>query len=280
MTYKEGKMKNATKTLLASVLALGLFGCSNTSAPETATDEGTEIAADHLARINSAGELVIGLEGNWQPFSFEDDNGNIIGYDAEVGQEIAKRIGVDAKIVPTAWDGLFAGLDAGVFDVVINGCDITPDRQEKYEFSTPYAYDYTVLIVRDDNKDIKSFDDLNGKKTANSTGSTYEQLGVSYGATCSNVETLAETLELVKNGTVDATINASTSFGDFMKTSGGPFVIVDQSDAVEYGIPMVKGDDNATFVEAVNKALDDMRKDGTLKALSEKYFDADLTSPK
>ncbi len=85
----------------------------------------------------------------------------------------------------------------------INGVDITPDRQQKYDFSDPYAYDHTVLIVRDDNTDITSFEDLAGKKTANSIGSTYQEIGEQYGATVSGVDTLVETLQMVQNGQVD-----------------------------------------------------------------------------
>ena len=106
------------------------------------------------------------------------------------------------------------------------------------------------------------------------------ELGEQYGATVSGVETLSETMELVKNGTVDATINAQTSVQDYLKTTGETNLkIVDISeDATSYAIPMIKNDDNKTLVEAVNKALQELREDGTLAQLSQKYFGADLTN--
>jgi cystine transport system substrate-binding protein len=263
-------MKKAMTIVTTAVLALSVAGCSTTAASTN----------DHLAKIKSAGKLNIGLEGDWQPFSYHDSANKLVGYDVEVGQNVAKKLGVEANIVEAAWDGLFAGLSSGTYDVVINGVDVTEEREKTFSFSDPYAYDHTVLVTKSDNTSIQSFEDLKGKKTANSIGSTYMELGEQYGATVSGVETLSETMELVKNGTVDATINAQTSVQDYLKTTGETSLkVVDISeDATSYAIPMVKNDDNKTLVEAVNKALQELRDDGTLAKLSQKYFGADLTN--
>ncbi len=272
-------------TLTAALL---LAGCASSSGSGTTATGSTESSSasdtestsdDHLARIKSTGKITVGLEGDWQPFSYHDDDDNLVGYDVEVAQNIASHLGVEADLVEGPWDGLFAGMDSGRYDIVVNGVDVTPDRQQKYDFSDPYAYDHTVLIVRDDNTDITSFEDLDGKTTANSIGSTYQEIGEQYGATVSGVDTLVETLQMVQNGQVDATLNAATSFGDYMKTNpDAPLKIAATSEeATSYAIPMEKGDDNATLLAAVNDALSAMREDGTLASLSEKYFGADLT---
>ncbi|MCH4035022.1 MAG: transporter substrate-binding domain-containing protein [Lachnospiraceae bacterium] len=272
-------------TLTAALL---LAGCASSSGSGTTATGSTESSSasdtestsdDHLARIKSTGKITVGLEGDWQPFSYHDDDDNLVGYDVEVAQNIALHLGVEADLVEGPWDGLFAGMDSGRYDIVVNGVDVTPDRQQKYDFSDPYAYDHTVLIVRDDNTDITSFEDLDGKTTANSIGSTYQEIGEQYGATVSGVDTLVETLQMVQNGQVDATLNAATSFGDYMKTNpNAPLKIAATSEeATSYAIPMEKGDDNATLLAAVNNALSAMREDGTLASLSEKYFGADLT---
>lgn len=272
-------------TLTAALL---LAGCASSSGSGTTATGSTESSSasdtestsdDHLARIKSTGKITVGLEGDWQPFSYHDDDDNLVGYDVEVAQNIALHMGVEADLVEGPWDGLFAGMDSGRYDIVVNGVDVTPDRQQKYDFSDPYAYDHTVLIVRDDNTDITSFEDLDGKTTANSIGSTYQEIGEQYGATVSGVDTLVETLQMVQNGQVDATLNAATSFGDYMKTNpDAPLKIAATSEeATSYAIPMEKGDDNATLLAAVNDALSAMREDGTLASLSEKYFGADLT---
>ena len=250
----------------AAALALLLAGCGNSS-------------KDHLSRVKDAGKLVIGLEGDWQPFSFHDEQDNLIGFDVEVAQNIAEIIGVKAEIIEAPWDGLFAGEDSGIYDVVVNGVDVTPERQEKYDFTDPYAYDHAVLVTAAGNSDIKSFEDLDGKTTANSIGSTYMEIGESYGAQVKGVDTLAETMSMVLNKQVDATINAATSVQDYLMQTGetGVVVVAQIDEATPYAIPLVKGSDNDTLRAAINDALKQMRDSGKLAELSVKYFGADLT---
>jgi len=267
-------MKKLVSVSVAALMALSLSACGSSAASSAST---AAAADDSLQKVKDAGELRIGLEGDWQPFSYHDENDNLVGYDVEVAQNVARRLGVKADITEGAWDGLLTGLSTGVYDVVVNGVDVTEEREKTFDFSDPYAYDHIDLVVRKDNDTIKTFEDLKGSTTANSTGSTYAQMGEDYGAKVSNVPTLAETMTLVLNGTVQATINADTSVQDYLNTTGETNLkVVDQSDDVtEYAIPMKKGSD--TLRKAINDALQDMRDDGTLKSLSEKYFGVDLT---
>ena len=255
-------------TIAAAAIALLFAGCGQKNT-----------TGNHLERIKSAGKIVVGLEGDWQPFSFHDENDNLVGFDVEVAQNIAEIIGVKAEIIEGPWDGLLAGEDTGVYDIVVNGVDVTPDREEKYDFSDPYAYDRAVLVTAAGNEEIKTFADLNGKTTANSTGSTYMEIGEQYGATVKGVDTLAETITMVKNGQADATINAATSVQDYLMTTGdtGIVVVAQMDEATPYAIPLVKGEDNADLREAINDALKQMRESGKLAELSKKYFGEDLT---
>ena len=266
-------MVNAAHELLISHSGAGSDFLGWTTLPE-------DYDRAEFARIKAAGKLTVGLEGDWQPFSYHDASDALVGYDVEVAKELAKRLGVEIEIAEAPWDGLFAGMSSGRYDLVVNGVDATPDRAETFDFSTPYAYDHTVLIVPAANTDITAFEDLKGRTTANSIGSTYQEIGEQYGAAVKGVDTLVETLTMVINGQVDATINASTSFGDYMKANPtAPLkVAATAGEATQYIIPLVKGEDNATLLAAVNEALAAMRADGTLKALSEKYFSADLTT--
>lgn len=268
---EERKRKDMKKWIQTGLAAMMMFtaACSSSSQSEE----------DHLARIQSAGKLVVGLEGDWQPFSYHDKDDVLMGVDVEVATEIAKRIGVEVEIVEGKWDGLLTGLSTGTYDMVVNGVDITDERKETFDFSDPYMYDSTVLVIKEGTEGITCFEDLDGRTTANSIGSTYMEIGESYGATVQGVDDLTKCMDMVKNGTVDATVNASTSINDYIKTTGETcFTIVDTSDPMPYAIPLKKGEDNATLLEAVNKALEDMRVDGTLKAISEKYFGSDLTN--
>lgn len=234
---------------------------------------------DLLETIQERGTIIVGLEGDWAPWSYVDENDELTGYDVEVAKAIADKLGVEIQIVPGEWDGLFAGMDAGRYDMVVNGVEVTEERADKYDFSTPYAYIRTALIVKGDNDSIKTFEDLKGKKTANSIASTYMNLAESYGATCYGVSTLDETLTMVLQGRVDATLNAIVSFTDYMAQhpDSNLKVVATTEEASNVAIPMRKGDETASLREAVSKAIDELREDGTLSELSTRFFGEDIS---
>ena len=282
-------MKRRTFISLMSVMAaagvLTLAGCSSNSgssaaASGAASSAASTGAADQLAAIQANGKLVVALEGAWQPWSYHDESDTLVGYDVEVSRAIAEKLGVEPEYVESDWDSLFAGLDAGRFDIVCNGVEVTDERAKTYDFTTPYGYIHTALAVRKDNEDIKSFEDLKGKTTANSLASTYMELAESYGATVQGIDTLEETLQLLTAGRIDATLNADVSFYDYLNVHpDADFKIVAQTEESSHvAIPLRKGDASATLLEAINNAIDELRADGTLKELSEKYFGQDISS--
>lgn len=261
------------KRLFAAALAVLMLATAMTVAVSA------EESGDLLSRIQERGTIVVGLEGDWAPWSYVGEDDELTGYDVEVAKAIADKLGVELQIVPGEWDGLFAGMDAGRYDLVINGVEVTEDRAEKYDFADPYAYIRTALIVRGDNDDIHTFEDLKGKKTANSIASTYMNLAESYGATCYGVATLDETLTMVLQGRVDATLNAIVSYTDYMSQhpDSNLKVVATTEDASNVAIPMCKGDDTATLREAVNQAIAELREEGTLSELSIRFFGEDIS---
>ena len=280
-------MKRRTFISMMSVMAaagvLTLSGCSNSSTSTAASSGASSAAgssADQLAAIQASGKLIVALEGAWQPWSYHDESDTLVGYDVEVSRAIAEKLGVEPEYVESDWDSLFAGLDAGRFDMVCNGVEVTDERALTYDFTTPYGYIHTALAVRKDNNEIKTFEDLKGKTTANSLASTYMELAESYGATVQGIDTLEETIQLLAAGRIDATLNADVSFYDYLNVHpDADFKIVAQTeDASHVAIPLRKGDNSATLLEAVNNAIDELRADGTLKELSEKYFGQDISS--
>ncbi len=233
-----------------------------------------------LKQVLDKGTLVAGMEGNWAPWSYHDlDTNEVIGYDADTARAIGEKLGVEVQIVEAPWESLFAGLDDGRYDIVINGVEVTDERSEKYDFSEPYAYIHTALVVRKDNEEIKSFDDLKGKKTVNSIGSTYMELAESYGASAAGVSTLNDTIQNVIDGRADATLNADVSIYDYLnqQPDANIKIVATTEDASHVAIPIRKGDETASFEKAVNAAIEELKTDGTLAELSGKYFGSDVT---
>lgn len=279
-------MKRRTFISMMSVMAaagvLTLSGCSNSSTSTAASSGASSAAgssADQLAAIQASGKLIVALEGAWQPWSYHDESDTLVGYDVEVSRAIAEKLGVEPEYVESDWDSLFAGLDAGRYDMVCNGVEVTEERAKTYAFTTPYGYIHTALAVRKDNTDITSFEELKGKTTANSLASTYMELAESYGATVQGIDTLEETIQLLTAGRIDATLNADVSFYDYLNVHpDADFKLVAQTaEASHVAIPVLKSEDTA-YLDALNTAIEELRADGTLKTLSEKYFGQDISS--
>ena len=252
-------------------VCLALVSCSR----DESKNEG-----DLLSRIQERGYMIVATEGTWAPWTFHDENDELVGYDIEVAQGIADYLGVDVQFVEGEWDGLFAGLNSRRYDIVANGVEVTSERKETYDFSVPYGYIRTAIIVQDGNDEITSFEDLDGKTTANTLASTYAALAESYGATATGVDDLAQTIELLRAGRVDATLNAEVTYYDYMKAHpDAPIKIAALTeDASQVSIPVRKGEDNASFLAAVNEAIENMRQEGKLSEISEKYFGFDISS--
>ncbi|MCR4578633.1 MAG: transporter substrate-binding domain-containing protein [Clostridiales bacterium] len=262
-------MKKVFALALALVLALGLM-----LIPSHAEDK------DLLARIQESGKMVVAMEGVWKPWTYHDDDDVLMGFDVEVAKAVAEKLGVEAVFEECPWDSIFAGVDAGRYDIVFNGVDYTEERAGKFAFSTPYAYNYAVLIVRADEEGIASFEDLDGKKSANTMSSTYAELAESYGATNVGIDDFDMTIELLITKRVDATINAEVSYIDYMTARpDAPIKIAAKyNSATSVCAVMPKGADSESFVAAVNAALDELNSEGVISALSVKYFfGSDLT---
>ena len=250
----------------AAVCLLVLTGCG-----------GGDTSSDLLSQIQDKGEITIALEGNWSPWGYHDESGKLVGYDVEIGEKIAEKLGVKVNFVESGWDSLLAGVESGRYNMIINGVDVDETRQEKYELSTPYAYGRTVVIVRADDDSIHTMEDLNGKTTANTLNSTYANVAEAYGASVIPVDDFIQTIELLTSGRIDATLNAEVSFFDYLSTHPDAPVKIAcfDSQTTEQAIVMPKGE--TALREAVDMALAEMRDDGTLTALSEKYFGGDIS---
>lgn len=266
------------KRIISAVLALMtvlacLVGCGQKQA------DGPAEEGDLLARIQARGSIIVAMEGTWAPWTYHDESDRLVGYDVEVAQAIADKLGVKVDFVEGEWDGLLAGVDGGRYDSMANGVEITEERAQKYDFSDPYCYIRTAIIVKSDDDSINSFEDLNGKTTANTISSTYATLAESYGAKTTGVDDLNQTIELLLNGRVDATLNAEVTYFDYLKEHPDANIKIAAltNDASQVAFPVRKGDETATLREALNQAINELREDGTIAEISEKYFGTDLS---
>ena len=260
------------KKLFAVLLAVMLLSVSVLAVAEDAQP-------DLLARIKERGTLIIATEGNWSPWTYHDENDVLTGFDIEIGALIAKGLGVEPQYMETDWASILAGVDTGRFDIACNGVDYTEERAEKYSFSDPYVYTEIVLAVKDTNEDIKTLEDLKGRTTSNSPNSTYALRAEQMGASVVYVDTLGETMSMVAQGRVDATINAKASIEDYLAEQPDANIkiveVLKEGEPVAY--PVRKGAETETLLAAINDILDAARADGTLGAISEKYLGVDLT---
>lgn len=265
--------------LSAAVIAavMGMSGCSKEE-PAQAQTQASSAAQDLLEQIRAKGEIVIATEGTWSPWTFHDKEGKLTGYDIEVGRLIAQKLGVKPQFVEGKWDGLLAGISAGRYDIMINGVDMTPERQKAYRFTDPYAYNRTVVMVSAQNDSIKSMQDLKGKVTANTISSTYAEIAEKYGAKVDGVDDLNQTFELLLSGRIDATLNAEVVYYDYMKVHPQAAIKIAAIDeqVTSVGIPLKK-EGTEKLQTALNKILSDLRNSGELTKLSNQFFGTDIS---
>lgn len=283
------KMKKSwiTIAILMMVASLVLTACGQKAADNKGagsgqadtgqTDTQQPAAKNLLETIKANGTIRIGTEGTYAPFTYHDKDGKLTGFDVEIAEEIAKRLGVKPEFIETKWDGMFAGLNAKRFDVVINEVSINDDRKKKYDFSDPYIVSKAVLIVNEDNTDIKKLSDLKGKKAGQSLTSNLSDIARQNGATIVQTDGFNQAIDLLLSKRIDATVNDGLSYLDFKKQRPDAKIkVVAETDvATPSAVLINKG--NPELVEAINKALADMKADGTYLKISQKYFGADVS---
>jgi cystine transport system substrate-binding protein len=263
-------MRRSSALILAVGTALALTACSTGGAqPAATTGDELDLVAD--------GTLTVATEGTYRPFSFHDASGELVGFDVEIAEAVADRLGLEVRFQETQWDAIFAGLDAGRFDVIANQVTINPEREEKYLFSEPYTVSSGVIVVNEDDDSITSFDDLAGKTTAQSLTSNWYELATESGAQVEAVEGWAQAVALLQQGRVDATINDNLTFLDYEKSEGPTGLkVAAETDEASYSA-LAFTQDKEALVEAVDGALAELREEGVLAEISEKYFGTDVT---
>ncbi|MCW1246083.1 cystine ABC transporter substrate-binding protein [Pseudomonas sp. SAICEU22] len=241
---------------------------------------GQAVAGEQLQKIKDAGEIKIGLEGTYPPFSFVDDSGKLTGFEVEFSEALAKELGVKVKLQTTPWAGILAALESKRLDAVVNQVTISEERKKKYDFSEPYTISgiqALVLTKKADELNIKKAADLDGKKVGVGLGTNYEQW-VKANVPTADVRTYEDDptkFQDLRVGRIDAILIDRLAALEYAKKAKDTTAAGEAFSRQESGIALRK--DEPELLAAVNKAIEKLRADGTLKKLSEKYFSADVT---
>ncbi|MBI4856524.1 MAG: amino acid ABC transporter substrate-binding protein [Acetobacterium woodii] len=263
-------MKRKSYVLITIVLGIALFltGCGN----KTASSE------DPLAD----GVLTAGTNDMYLPLEFRDQNNELVGFDIDLGAALADQLGVKIEWVPTAWDGIFNGLDAKQYDIVLSGTSITEDRLSGYNMTDPYIANGIVIVSRKDATQAKTPKDLAGKTVGVQIETTADyaaealkkQENVDY--TVNKYDAMLDAFAALEGKQID-NIMTDISVAQFYTTLK-PDVYAISSDVLSnepIGITVRKAD--TAFNEELNGALDALRKNGKLSELSIKWFGKDVT---
>ena len=280
--------KRFVSAALAAVMALSMTACgsSNSAAETTAADtEAAESQAEETtaeeAKTTDGGTLIVGFDQDFPPMGFVGDDGEYTGFDLELAQEVAKRLGLEYKAQPIAWDSKDMELESGNIDCIWNGFTMT-GREDDYTWTEPYMANQQVFVVANDS-DISSQADLAGKivevqadssaeaalKEAPELTATFKEL-----LTTADYNTAFMDLE---QGAVDAIAMDVIVAGYQIQQRNADFKILDDSlSEDEYGVGFKKG--NTELRDKVQSTLEEMAEDGTLQEVSEKWFSKDVTT--
>ena len=299
------------KTLGLMLLALALMmtavfaGCTSTTATTTTTpaetttaaqqdettapqaeDDATTTAAaagsdDSLNYVKDKGTLVLGLDDSFPPMGYRDENNNIVGYDIDLATEVCKRLGVELTLQPIDWTAKENELNTKKIDCIWNGMSIDEERKQNRTLAIPYLDNSMSFVVKSDSG-IKTLADMAGKKLALQSGSTAATAldeAADFKATLGEVVGLKDNMTALMDlemGGVDVVLMDDVVANYYIATNNKPFVLLEETlSTEEYAVGFRKGDE--ALANAVNEALQEMAKDGTLNEITQKWFGKDNT---
>lgn len=259
-------------TILAVSAAI-FAGCGSSSSSKTSTGDGS------LKRVKDAGTITVGIDDTYPPMEFTDSANKIVGFDIDMANDISKKLGVKVKYVPTSWDGIFLALGSKKFDVIQSSVSITDDRKKTMIFTKPYIYGGNAVFVKTGNSSIKSEKDLAGKTVGIEVGTTAQDVLNKIGTIkeVKKYNAMTDAFMDLKNGRIDAVVS-DPQVGDYYiadkKTDFTRVKTMLNEEPI--GVAFRKSD--VELRDAYQKAMDELKKDGTLSKLSVKWFGHDIYS--
>jgi extracellular solute-binding protein, family 3 len=276
--------------LLGVLAAFMLAGCSSAKTTESssASAETSVVESKATEETTTASEtdskttFTVGFDQDFPPMGFVGEDGEFTGFDLELATEVAKRIGKEVKYQPIAWDAKDMELTSGTIDCIWNGFSIQ-GREDKYTWSKPYMKNDQVFVVKSDSS-IESLEDLAGKTVEVQVDSSAEaalkenkELADTFGKLQTVADYNTGFMDLEMGGVDAIAMDSVVANYQITKRGGNGFTVLDTPlSSEEYGIGFKLG--NEALRDEVQKALDEMKTDGTMKTISEKWFGKDVTT--
>ena len=274
--------KKILSLAVASLLSISMLaGCGQNSAQNNSAEVKVD---DSLTKVEEKGYFTLGLDADFAPMGFTEENGEIVGFDIDLANAVAEKMGVKVEVKPIDWDSKSMELSTGKIDVIWNGFSITDERRKEVLFSNPYLSTKQSIIVKA-GSDIKTKADLAGKKVALQDGSTSEDALKADEATYAsigdeNISRFKENSQVlleVEAGRADAAVIDEIFVRYYLQKEGMTdkyVVLEDGFDEEDYGVGGRIGDH--ALMEAINKALDASKAEGKTSEISKKWFGEDL----
>lgn len=277
--FKRRVLFSLTTISVAALIALS--GCSPTSQTDSETSSSknslNHSTADSLSRIKNNGEIRIGLEGTYPPYSYHDETGALVGIEKEIGEQIATKLGVEAVFVETKWDSLIAGVDTGKYDIVINQIDPTAERKEKYDFTQQYTRSIGKIAVAKDSS-VKTTKDLQGLNSAQTTTSNWARFAENFGMKILPTEGFSAEVELVASGRADATVNDLVVFQQyFAQHPDAPVRLLKEEFTAGDCCSVLLPKQQHNLLDALNEAISSGLKTGEYTKIAKKYLGVDIS---
>lgn len=275
-------------TLTAIVAASVMTGCGKKATTTTNTNgaavedvlasvkKNDALASALPEKTKTAGKISFGVDDAYPPMEYRDEKNALVGFDIDFGNAIAKKLGIKSEWVPTVWDGILPSLSAKKFDAILSSLSITDKRKLEIGFSEPYIMGGPIIITKKDNTSIKTADDLKGKIVAVQLGSTGDNAVSEISGTkeVKKYDKIPQALLDLTSGRVEAVVADDQVGRYYVGLDASKYLVAGKLNDEPFGIGFRKEDKELTNV--VQKAIDDLKADGTLSKISLKWFKTDI----
>jgi polar amino acid transport system substrate-binding protein len=268
------KILNGLKVITCAAIAVAMLSSAH---------------AGTLDDIKKRGEMVVGMEVAYVPYEFFKD-GQIIGYDVDIANKIAEKLGVKAKFVDTEWNGILPALIAKKFDTILSGMTITKERAEKLNFSMPYAEATNVILIRENETSIKTAEDISGKRVGAQISSAGDKVAKQFEEALKAkgkpgysdyklYDHYPEAYVDLTNNRTDAVVNSLSTLAVVMKEQPGKFRTVSGIQDLKAYFGMAFRKEDTDYLKFVNEQFAELKKSGELAKLQQKWFGSTMETP-